>query len=83
MGCFCRALSETRNHLPYVPSTDATSVNDMLYNFFVLDEERLIPVNFHFVKTACLCMSFVLTTRLQIVSTACSAKSKENWMDHR
>ena len=32
---------------------------------FMLDAERWIPVNFHLVKTACLCMSFVRTTRLQ------------------
>ena len=39
----------------YIPSTDATSVNDLRYQlFFVFNEERWIPVNFHLVKTACL-----------------------------
>ena len=63
-------------------STDATSVNNLQYQLFLCNEERWIPVNFHLVKTACLCMSFVLTTRLSLevlpAKEAMCAKSKRN-----
>ena len=45
----------------YVPSTDATSVNDLQYHILCSTRRG----KFHLVKTTCLCMSFVLTTRLQ------------------
>ena len=83
MGYFCRALSETtRDHLSYiyVPSTNATSVNELQYQMFCNRQGEVDSSEFHLVKTACLCMSFVLTTRLQFGGAACSANSKWNWI---
>ena len=34
----------------------------------------------HIVKTVCLCMSFMLTTRLQFGGAACNTNSKGNWI---
>ena len=34
----------------------------------------------HLVKTACLCIYFMLTTRLQFGGAACSTNSKWNWI---
>ena len=82
--CF-QKLQEITSRM-FIPSTDATSVNDLQYQlFFVFNEERWIPVNFHLVKTACVCMSLMLT-RLQFGGAACKrghlCQVQKELMDH-
>ena len=66
----------------YVP-TNATSVNDLQYQFFLCSTrrggfQRISPCE------DCLFMHVLhATTRLQFRGAACSAKSKGNWMNHR